>query len=123
MGSAEISKNKTRISRYFGDLAKSLWQPLNIDVDMIFISAIFLIFLIFLRVLLILKNIASRLRNIQADAKKCVYHKKRRVERLKFSELAQFKVKFRFIYIIFSGGCQKSIHIYMCKYNFKQPFP
>ena len=26
MGSAEISKNKTRISRYFGDLAKSLWQ-------------------------------------------------------------------------------------------------
>ena len=24
MGSAEISKNKTRISRYYGDLAKSL---------------------------------------------------------------------------------------------------
>ena len=44
MGSAEISKNKTRISRYFGDLAKSLWQPLmlNIDVIMIFRSAIFL---------------------------------------------------------------------------------
>ena len=29
MGSAEISKNKTRISRYYGDLAKSLWLPLN----------------------------------------------------------------------------------------------
>ena len=42
MGSAEISKNKTRISRYCGDLAKSLWQPLNIDVDMIFRSAILL---------------------------------------------------------------------------------
>ena len=49
MGSAEISKNKTRIvltttsrSRYFGDLAKSLWQPLKIDLDMIFRSAIFL---------------------------------------------------------------------------------
>ena len=40
MGSAEISKNKTRI--YFGDLAKSLWKPLNIDVNMIFRSAIFL---------------------------------------------------------------------------------
>ena len=39
-GSAEISKNKTRILRYFGDLAKSLWQPLN--VNMIFRSAIFL---------------------------------------------------------------------------------
>ena len=42
MGSAKISKNKTRILRYFGDLAKSLGQPLNIDVDMIFRSAIFL---------------------------------------------------------------------------------
>ena len=42
MGSAEISKNKTRISRYLGDLALSLWQPLNLDVDMIFRSAIFL---------------------------------------------------------------------------------
>ena len=42
MGSAEISKNKTRISRYYGDLAKSLWQPLNFDVNMIFRSAIFL---------------------------------------------------------------------------------
>ena len=42
MGSAEISKNKIRISRYFGDLAKSLWQLLNIDVNMIFRSAIFL---------------------------------------------------------------------------------
>ena len=42
MGSAEISKSKTRISRYYGDLAKSLWQPLNFDVNMIFISAIFL---------------------------------------------------------------------------------
>ena len=41
MGSAEISKNKTRISRYYGDLAKSLWQPLNFDVNMIFRSAIF----------------------------------------------------------------------------------
>ena len=40
MRSAEISKNKTRISGYFGDLAKQ--QPLNIDVDMIFRSAIFL---------------------------------------------------------------------------------
>ena len=39
MGSAEISKNKTKISRYFGDLGKSLWQPLNIDVNMIFRSA------------------------------------------------------------------------------------
>ena len=39
MGSAEISKNKTRISRYFGDLAKSLWQPLNFDINMIFRSA------------------------------------------------------------------------------------
>ena len=39
MGSAEISKNKTRISRYFGDLVKSLWQPLNIYVNMIFRSA------------------------------------------------------------------------------------
>ena len=29
MGSAEISKNKTRILRYFGDLAKSL--PLKIN--------------------------------------------------------------------------------------------
>ena len=38
MGSVEISKNKTRISRYFSDLAKSLWQPLNIDVDLIFIK-------------------------------------------------------------------------------------
>ena len=36
---AEISKNKTRIWRYFGNLAKSLWQPLNIDVNMIFRSA------------------------------------------------------------------------------------
>ena len=43
MGSAKISKNKTRILRYFGDFAKSLWQPLNIDVDMIFRSAIFLL--------------------------------------------------------------------------------
>ena len=43
MGSAEISKNKIRISRYYGDLAKSLiWQPLNFDVNMIFRSAIFL---------------------------------------------------------------------------------
>ena len=42
MGSAEISKNKTRILRYYGDLAKSLWQPLNFDVNMIFRSAIFL---------------------------------------------------------------------------------
>ena len=42
MGSAEISKNKTRILRYFGDLAKLLWQPLNFDVNVIFISAIFL---------------------------------------------------------------------------------
>ena len=42
MGSAEISKNKTRILRCCGDLAKSLWQPLNIDADMIFRSAIFL---------------------------------------------------------------------------------
>ena len=41
MGSAKISKNKTRILRYFGDLAKLLWQSLNIDVDMIFRSAIF----------------------------------------------------------------------------------
>ena len=42
MGSADISKNKnkTRISRYFGDLAKSLWKPLNFDVNMIFRSAI-----------------------------------------------------------------------------------
>ena len=42
MGSAKISKNKTRILRYLGDLAKSLWKPLNIDADMIFRSAIFL---------------------------------------------------------------------------------
>ena len=42
MGSAEISKNKTRISRHYGDLAKALWQPLNFDVNMIFRSAIFL---------------------------------------------------------------------------------
>ena len=42
MGSAEISKNKPKILRYFGDLAKLLWQPLNIDVDMIFRSVIFL---------------------------------------------------------------------------------
>ena len=38
MGSAEISKNETRISCYFDNLARSLWQPLNIDVDMIFRS-------------------------------------------------------------------------------------
>ena len=42
MGSAEIAKKKTRILRYFGDLVKSLWQPLNFDVNMIFRSAIFL---------------------------------------------------------------------------------
>ena len=42
MGSAEISKNKTRTSHYYGDLAKLLWQPLNFDVNMIFRSAIFL---------------------------------------------------------------------------------
>ena len=41
MGSAEISKNKTRISRYYSDLAKSLWQPLNFDVNMVFRPAIF----------------------------------------------------------------------------------
>ena len=29
-------------TRYFGDLAKSLWQPLKIDFDTIFRSAIFL---------------------------------------------------------------------------------
>ena len=43
MGSAEISKNKTRISRYFGDLAKSLWQPLNIDANMIFLDQLYLL--------------------------------------------------------------------------------
>ena len=42
MGSAEISKNKTKILRYYGDLAKSLWQLLNFEVNMIFRSAIFL---------------------------------------------------------------------------------
>ena len=41
MGSAEISKNKPKISRYFSDLAKSLWKPLNIDVNIIFRAAIF----------------------------------------------------------------------------------
>ena len=39
MGSAVISKNKTRILRYFGDFTK--WQPLNTDVDMIFRSEYF----------------------------------------------------------------------------------
>ena len=72
------------------NLGKLLWQPLNIDFDMIFRTAI----QYFLKIYI------------------CT-------EPLKFSELAQFKVKFSiyiYIYIIFSGGCQKSIK-FKCNFN------
>ena len=54
-------------------------------------------------VLLILKNIASRLRNIQAEAKKCVsYNKKKRVRQPRFQSFLPL-----FIYIYYRLLYQK----------------
>ena len=50
-------------TRYLGDLAKSLWQPLNIDFDMIFRSVIFqLYFLKYMHRTAVVGSILTKLR-------------------------------------------------------------